>query len=86
MVPTNKIEFLGTMTDSTTIVLLLSSEDGIDNQSLSESSAEKIHNCQKPGKFSFAYSAIVQALINCKWLQVATNRKSMEEMLVGISN
>ena len=55
MVATTKIEFLGTMTDSATMVLLLSNEGGMDNQSLSGSSAEKIHNCQKPGKFSFAY-------------------------------
>ena len=33
MVATTKIEFLGTMTDSVTIVLLLSSEGGIDNKS-----------------------------------------------------
>ena len=44
MVATTKIEFLGTMTNSVTMILLLSSEGGIDNQSLSGSFAEKIRN------------------------------------------
>ena len=78
-VPTTKIEFLGTMTDFTTMVLLLSSEGGINNQSLSGSSADKIQNSQKPRKFSFAYSAILQAPINWKWLQMTPNKKSKEK-------
>ena len=86
MVATTKIEFLGTMTDSATMVLLLSSEGGIDNQSLSGSFVEKIHNCQKPGEFSFAYLSILQAPINCKLIQMAPKRKSKEKALKGISN
>ena len=86
MVATTKIEFLGTMTDSVTMVLLLSSEGGIDNQSLSGSFAEKIRNCQKPGKFSFAYLSILQAPTNCKLIQMVPKRKSKEEALIGISN
>ena len=86
MVATTKIEFLGTMIDSATMVLLLSSEGGIDNQSLSGSFVEKIHNSQKPGEFSFAYLSILQAPINCKLIQMAPKRKSKEKALKGISN